>query len=323
MNDLLSLLICFIGGFLFLFLVIHFLKKEEEEIKREMKREMMPSWERPQKIKKQRFVKSETKNLLSNASVYGVLIAFFVCSYFIFTDIGSGTERMKLFATSLALTFIIALILLVVSVIVIFLIRVAYYATIVFLIIAGLVIIYLMLAGHEITAFGWPVAAGGAIGVLFMLFLMLLLLGVIMVLPLFLPAFTIASVVYPVSSDIAFFVGIFVFMLTAIGLPCVLSILGGLYEPEEGYEHGGALSTIADLSTIGSSLYLPFIAGFYTSLFITSSIYMTSSIGLEYISSFVSNLSSFNFNFPFPIVISSILFGLLFSSIISRIRQRL
>ena len=48
MNDLLALLICFIGGFLFLFLVMHFLKKEEEEIKRKT----MPIWERPQKIKK-------------------------------------------------------------------------------------------------------------------------------------------------------------------------------------------------------------------------------------------------------------------------------
>ena len=243
---------------------MHFLKKEEEEIKRKT----MPIWERPQKIKKRkRFVKPEKKKILSNASVYGILIAFLACSYFIFADIGSGRERMKLFAITLISMFIIALILLVVSVTVVFLIRVAYYATIVFLIVAGLVIICLMLAGHEITAFGWPIAAGGAVGVLFMLFLILLLLGIIMVLPLLLPAFITASAIYPVSDMIAFFVGIFVFVLTAIGLPCVLSILGGLYEPEEEEEYGGTLSTIASLFMIGEPLYLPFIASFYTSFF--------------------------------------------------------
>jgi len=208
--------------------------------------------------KRKRFVKPEKRKILSNALVYGILIAFLACSYFIFADIGSGRERMKLFAITLISMFIIALILLVVSVTVVFLIRVAYYATIVFLIVAGLVIICLMLAGHEITAFGWPIAAGGAVGVLFMLFLILLLLGIIMVLPLLLPAFITASAIYPVSDMIAFFVGIFVFVLTAIGLPCVLSILGGLYEPEEEDEYGGTLSTIASLSMIGEPLYLPF-----------------------------------------------------------------
>ena len=101
----------------------------------------------------------------------------------------------------------------------------------------------------------------------------------------------------------------------------VLKILNTRYEPEDP----------SNQESWGRFLYISFIMGFYTSLFTGSFIYTSSSIKnvvidifnlkiLEYIGAFSSNLLSINlFYLLLPIIISSILFGLLFSSIMCRV----
>ena len=268
----------------------------------------------------------EGSQLPPNVPVYGVLVAFVVSSYFTFTGVGgTGEQSIKLFAIYLILTFVLALIVVFVFYLIFALMGIAYYGIIILLIIsAALIILSMVFTGHEIIAFGWPVIASGAIGVLFILFLILLFLGLIIFLPLFLPAGAVAVAVYPVNDAMALFDGIFIFLLTLFGLMYILKILNRRYEPEDP----------SNQESWGRFLYISFVMGLYTSFFIGGFVYTTSSIEnvvkdifnlkiLEYIGSFSSNLLTLNlFDLLLPIITSSILFGLLFSSIICRILFR-
>ena len=253
---------------------------------------------------------------------YGILIAFLVSSYFMFTNVGGTPEEtIKLCATYFVLTFIFALILLAILYIVYIvalLVGVAYYGIMVFLTIVCLIIIYQMVfAGHTGAAFGWPVAAGGALGVLILLFLIAILIGLIIVGPLILPLGT-AGYAFEAVGDVIGIFAIFMYLLYIFLVFNALNTLTKDYSGEEDVD-------------LWSPPYLSFLGGFYSSLLIANFVYTVAVVKdvlkdilsldiLETISSSGLNLLSFEiFNLSLPVFCSSILFGLLFSSIFCRV----
>ena len=281
----------------------------------------------------------------SDAPIYGVLIAFLICSYFMFATIGGLTgEAVKLFAMYAILAFILAIILHVILFIAAILADISYYGSIVFLIISSLTIIYLMLSGHQGAAFGWPIVAS----IIFPILLFIVLVVFMIFGPFFIPALVISTVLFPIDELLALSALIFVSFLTIIGISLYLSKIS------EGYE----LKTLEHETYKAFLPYLAYAGGFYSSCIAANFVFTTAvvkdvlmnifSLNLlehffEYLSSFIVNsstggtplsmvssisrliipasveISAINATLS---VISSILFGLLFSSVYCRIAYR-
>jgi len=236
----------------------------------------------------------------SDAPIYGVLIAFLICSYFMFATIGGLTEEtIKLFVIYVILAFILATILHIVLFIAAILADVSYYGSIVFLIISGLTIVYLMLSGHQGAAFGWPVV----VSVVFLILLFIILVVFVIFGPVFIPALVISAVLSPIDELLAICALIFVAFLTLITICLFLSKILERY----------GLKNLEHETYKAFLPYLAYAGGFYSSCIAANFVFTTAvvkdvlmnifSLNLlehffEYFSSFIVNSSTDGHYYP-------------------------
>lgn len=240
--------------------------------------------------------------------LYEILIIFLISSYFIFmfANVGGAPEEtVKLCVTYFVLTFVFALILLIVMYvlyIVFELVGVVDYVAKVFIIVAAFIIICLMILGSPFAAFSWPMVAAGVIGVLiitfayrsFVLFISIgpFFISIAAIINTFRNIFTADTFIYDLSPLVAIVASLVIYLY-------IFRAISILTEKYTGDSSGGI--------EFWSPSYLSFLGGFYSSLFVANLVYTVTNV----LSFDIINLS----NLSLPMICSSILFGLLFSSI--------